>query len=79
MRRFQQDDAHIFCMFEQIESEILGVLDLLDYVYSIFGFKYVLELSTRPTKFLGTIEEWDKAEKQLKDALKAFGREYKLN
>ena len=54
-------------------------MDLLDYVYSIFGFKYVLELSTRPEKYLGSIEEWDRAEQQLKDALKAFGREYKLN
>lgn len=61
MRRFQQDDAHIFCMHSQIEEEILGVLDLLDYIYSVFGFTYVLELSTRPKKYLGTIEDWDKA------------------
>jgi threonyl-tRNA synthetase len=42
VRRFQQDDAHIFCRGDQIEEEILGVLDLLDYIYSVFGFKYQL-------------------------------------
>jgi threonyl-tRNA synthetase len=58
VRRFQQDDAHIFCMPDQIESEILDVLDFLDYVYSLFDFKYKLELSTRPDEFLGNIEDW---------------------
>jgi threonyl-tRNA synthetase len=42
VRRFQQDDAHIFCRNDQIEEEIIGVLDLLDYIYTIFGFKYVI-------------------------------------
>jgi threonyl-tRNA synthetase len=42
VRRFQQDDAHIFCRNDQIEEEIVGVLDLLDYIYTIFGFKYVI-------------------------------------
>ena len=49
-------------MPEQIEDEILGVLDLIDYIYSVFGFKYQLELSTRPEQYLGDIKEWDKAE-----------------
>lgn len=66
VRRFQQDDAHIFCRPDQIEDEILGVLDLLDYVYTVFGFKYVLELSTRPEKYLGDLRDWEKAESQLK-------------
>lgn len=79
VRRFQQDDAHIFCTVDQIETQILAVLDLLDYVYSLFGFKYVLELSTRPEKYLGTIEDWTKAEQQLKDALVKFGKDYKIN
>lgn len=61
VRRFQQDDAHIFCRPDQIEEEILGVLDLLDYVYTVFGFKYVLELSTRPEKYLGDLSDWEKA------------------
>ena len=61
VRRFQQDDAHIFCMGEQIEEEILGVLDLIDYIYSVFGFQYSLELSTRPDKYLGDIKDWEKA------------------
>lgn len=79
VRRFQQDDAHIFCRVDQIEAEILGVLDLLDYIYSVFGFKYVLELSTRPEKYLGNLEDWNIAEEQLKAALAKFGKAYKLN
>lgn len=79
VRRFQQDDAHIFCMPEQIEEEILAVLDFLDYVYSLFEFKYKLELSTRPEQYLGNIEDWEKAETQLENALKQFGKEYKIN
>lgn len=55
------------------------MLDLLDYIYSVFGFKYVLELSTRPEKYLGNIEDWNVAEEQLKSALAKFGKEYKLN
>lgn len=55
VRRFQQDDAHIFCTPDQIQVEILGVLDLIDYIYSVFGFKYELELSTRPEHYLGDI------------------------
>ena len=79
VRKFQQDDGHIFCSTDQIEDEILGVLDLLDYIYSVFGFKYVLELSTRPEKYLGRLEDWDKAESQLNGALRKFGKSYKIN
>ena len=55
------------------------MLDLLDYIYSVFGFKYVLELSTRPEKYLGNIEDWNIAEEQLRSALTKFGMPYKLN
>ena len=57
----------------------MEVLDLVDYIYSVFNFKYVLELSTRPDHFLGKIEDWDKSEQQLKGALEKFGRSYKIN
>lgn len=50
-------------------QEILGVLDLLDYIYSLFGFKYSLELSTRPKEYLGELTDWEQAEMQLKEAL----------
>lgn len=57
----------------------MAVLDFLDYVYSLFEFKYKLELSTRPEQYLGNIEDWEKAETQLENALKQFGKEYKIN
>lgn len=79
VRRFQQDDAHIFCMREQIKSEISGCLDFLKFVYSVFGFKYELFLSTRPEKFLGEISEWDEAENALKNAIVESDLTYKLN
>jgi threonyl-tRNA synthetase len=79
VRRFQQDDAHIFCTFDQIESEIKGCLDFLKCVYGIFGFTYNLFLSTRPEKFMGDPALWDRAEKQLEDSLNAFGVAWKLN
>ncbi len=63
VRRFQQDDAHIFCAPDQIKSEIQGALDFMQHVYGIFGFEFDLELSTRPEKFLGDAAFWDKAEK----------------
>lgn len=79
VRRFQQDDAHIFCSPEQIMEEILGCLDFLDYVYSIFGFKYELELSTRPENKLGDDALWDRAEAALEAALNTFGKPWKIN
>uniref|UniRef100_A0A8B9KEL3 threonine--tRNA ligase n=1 Tax=Astyanax mexicanus TaxID=7994 RepID=A0A8B9KEL3_ASTMX len=63
VRRFQQDDAHIFCTMEQIESEMKGCLDFLRCVYDVFGFSFQLHLSTRPEKFLGDIAVWNQAEK----------------
>merc|ERR1712117_894600 len=79
VRRFQQDDAHIFCMPEQIKSEMAGALDFLKHVYTIFGFTYQLRLSTRPEKFLGDIAVWDKAEKDLQESLDAAGLPWTLN
>ncbi|XP_072201714.1 threonine--tRNA ligase 2, cytoplasmic [Excalfactoria chinensis] len=79
VRRFQQDDAHIFCTIEQIEEEIKGCLDFLKSVYSIFGFTFQLHLSTRPENYLGELEIWDRAEKQLQNSLDNFGVQWTLN
>ncbi|KAM9766213.1 threonine--tRNA ligase 1, cytoplasmic [Menidia menidia] len=79
VRRFQQDDAHIFCTMDQIESEMKGCLDFLRCVYSVFGFSFQLHLSTRPEKYLGDIAVWDQAEKQLENSLNEFGEPWKLN
>ncbi|XP_043544078.1 threonine--tRNA ligase 1, cytoplasmic [Chiloscyllium plagiosum] len=79
VRRFQQDDAHIFCTMEQIEAEIKGCLDFLRAVYNVFGFTFKLELSTRPEKFLGDVEVWNTAEKQLENSLNEFGEKWTLN
>ncbi|KAJ1018138.1 hypothetical protein NDA16_005004 [Ustilago loliicola] len=72
VRRFCQDDAHIFCMSSQIEQEMAGCFDFLQRVYGLFGFTFKLELSTRPEKFLGDIETWNAAEARLAAALDKF-------
>lgn len=72
VRRFCQDDAHIFCMPSQIEQEMANCFDFLQGVYGLFGFTFKLELSTRPEKFLGEIATWDAAEKRLAAALDKF-------
>lgn len=69
VRRFVQDDAHIFCRPEQIEDEMVKCFDFLQSVYGKFGFTFKMELSTRPEKFLGEIKTWDEAEKRLASAL----------
>nr|XP_010913364.1 threonine--tRNA ligase, mitochondrial 1 [Elaeis guineensis] len=79
VRRFQQDDAHIFCRESQIKDEVKSVLEFLNYTYHIFGFTFELELSTRPEKYLGDIETWDQAEAALTDALNEFGRPWQIN
>ncbi|MDK2850043.1 MAG: threonyl-tRNA synthetase [Candidatus Woesearchaeota archaeon] len=79
VRAFHQDDAHIFMRPDQIKDEILGVLQLADKFYSIFGLDYHLELSTRPEKSIGTDEQWEQATTALEQALKATGRDYKVN
>lgn len=79
VRRFQQDDAHIFCAVEQIKDEMIGALDFLRSVYEVFGFTFQLVLSTRPEKYLGDIAMWDEAEKALEESLNLFGLPWKLN
>lgn len=66
-------------LFKQIESEINGALDFLKCIYGIFGFTFQLKLSTRPEKFLGEIEMWDRAETMLTNALNSFGEKWELN
>ena len=72
VRKFQQDDTHIFCTQDQITQEIEGLFDFLKCIYGLFGFPFKLMLSTRPEKFLGDIETWDVAESKLKAALDRF-------
>lgn len=79
VRCFTQDDAHIFMLPEQIKDEIIGVINFVDYFYKIFGFKYHIELSTRPENSMGTDEEWGLAIGALENALDEMGLKYKLN
>lgn len=79
VRCFTQDDAHIFMLPSQIESEIKGVMKLVDKIYGIFGLKYTVELSTMPDNHIGDIETWEKAETALKNALTNMNLEYKIN
>ena len=78
-RCFTQDDAHIFMMPDQILDEIKGVYQLIDEVYSVFGFKYHVELSTRPENSIGTDEMWAQATAGLQGALDALGVKYVVN
>ncbi len=79
VRCFNQDDAHIFMTPEQIPYEIKGVVKLIDEVYSKFGFKYHVELSTRPEDSMGSDEDWEMATNGLKDALDDLGLPYVIN
>ncbi|KKA19771.1 Threonine--tRNA ligase [Rasamsonia emersonii CBS 393.64] len=80
VRKFQQDDTHIFCTPEQISSEIEGLFDFLKSIYGLFGFTFKLKLSTRPEKYLGDLETWNYAEEQLKLALTKFkGNDWTIN
>ncbi|MEE6491304.1 hypothetical protein FKM82_016171 [Ascaphus truei] len=79
VRRFQQDDAHIFCSMDQLEGEINGCLDFLQAVYSVFGFTFKFYLATRPEQFLGELEVWQKAEEELEKSLNGFGLPWELN
>lgn len=79
VRCFTQDDAHIFMMPSQIKEEIIGVIDMVDYFYSLFGFKYYVELSTKPENSMGSDEDWDLATNALKGALESKGIQYKIN
>jgi threonyl-tRNA synthetase len=79
VRTFTQDDAHIFMLPEQIKDEIKGVIEFIDYVYSLFGFKYHIELSTKPKDSMGTDEEWQRATEALREATEEIGMEYTVN
>ncbi len=79
VREFTQDDAHIFCRPDQLNSEIIGVLDFVRYAMDVFGFEYSLELSTRPEDSIGTDEEWERATEALVNALEDTGRKYQVN
>ena len=80
VRNFTQDDAHIFMTEDMIVNEVKELVRLFEYMYSIFGLEYHIELSTRPEeKYIGEIATWDKAEKALADALESIGKEYKVN
>ncbi|ORY67096.1 threonyl-tRNA synthetase [Pseudomassariella vexata] len=72
VRRFQQDDAHIFCREDQIKGEMADLFDFLHEMYGLLGMTFKLKLSTRPEKFMGEIETWDRAEGMLKESLDAF-------
>jgi len=77
--QFTQDDAHIYCTEEQMESEINGVIDLVGRFYKLFGFEYRMELSTKPEKAMGDPRLWEKAEATLKKVLDDRGVQYEVN
>ncbi|HHY80969.1 MAG TPA: threonine--tRNA ligase [Thermoanaerobacter sp.] len=79
VRSFTQDDAHLFMTPEQVEDEILGVINLVDYFYKIFGFEYFVELSTRPENSMGSDEDWELATNALISALNRVNLPYKVN
>ncbi len=79
VRTFTQDDAHLFMLPEQVKEELIKVIDLADYMYQIFGFKYHVELSTRPENSMGTEEQWERATNNLREALEEKGIDYIIN
>ena len=79
VRCFTQDDAHIFMTREQIKDEIKGVVSLINEVYTLFGFKYHVELSTRPENSMGSDEDWEVATESLRSALNDLGLDYVVN
>ena len=76
---FTQDDAHIFCTPEQLVDEINAIIDFVADTMAIFGMKFEVELSTRPESYVGEIENWNKAEAGLKEAMERRGMEYEIN
>jgi threonyl-tRNA synthetase len=79
LRKFSQDDAHVFCTTDQIQSEITDCMNFLRDTYTLFGFDYKISLSTRPDKFMGNIEIWMEAEEKLRLALESLGMPYTVN
>ncbi|KAF3570671.1 hypothetical protein F2Q69_00063149 [Brassica cretica] len=78
-RRFQQDDAHIFCTKNQVKREVKDVLDFVDYVYTKFGFTYELKLLTRPEENTRDFQRWEEGENDLVEALQEFGKPFTVN
>jgi len=79
VRCFTQDDAHIFTTEDHIKEEIIDIMNIVKYIYGVFGFPYHVELSTRPENAMGEKALWDRAEQALQEALDDQGVEYKLN
>jgi threonyl-tRNA synthetase len=79
VRNFTQDDAHIYCLPSQIEDELNGVIELVDTIYSAFGFNYSVELSTKPDKAMGSDKLWDEATGALKEAIVDNDLDYEVN
>lgn len=79
VRTFTQDDAHLYVLPSQVKDELIGVIELADYIYSIFNFKYHVELSTRPENSMGTQEQWDIATNGLIAALEEKNIKYIVN
>ena len=77
--QFTQDDAHVFCNEEQLEQELIKIIELTNKIYKLFGFKFHIELSTRPKKRIGSDKIWDKAEEALENVLKKKKIKYKIN
>jgi threonyl-tRNA synthetase len=79
VRQFTQDDAHIICRPDQLEDEIIGVISFVRDLYQLFGFSYRLGVATRPEKYIGTIEAWDRATSALIKALERLGLPFTIN
>lgn len=79
VREFTQDDAHIFCTKEQLNDEIIGVLDFVQYAMGVFNFEYEMEISTRPEKSIGTDQDWENATSALINALENTKKPYQIN
>ncbi len=79
VKGFTQDDAHIFCTPEQLTDEITSIIDFVSDAFAMFDMPFELELSTRPESYVGTVQNWDRAEQGLKQALEAKGLKYEIN
>lgn len=79
VRGFTQDDSHIFCRPDQLESEVVGIIELIDFLMSTFGYSFKAYLATRPEKSLGSVEEWDFATKALENAIKTCKLDYEID
>lgn len=79
VRAFTQDDAHILCTPEQLNDEIIGIIDFVNYVMGIFGFEYEIEVSTKPEKYIGSDDNWERATNALFNALNTKGLKYDIN